>query len=173
MGKADIPFLSASQLAELIKNRTVSPVEAVETYLERIDKLDSKLYAYLTVCQDEALQAARESEQALAKGEYRGPLHGVPFAVKDQLNTAGIRTTSGTPVFQRFRARRRCHRGSQAEVGRSHPAGQAQHDRVRHHRPVPRFPHSTQPLGSRAVYRWFQQRLGRCHCRFFVRHIPG
>ena len=102
MGKADIPFLSASQLSELIKNRTVSPVEAVETYLDRIDKLDSKLYAYLTVCRDEALQAARESEQALAKGEYRGPLHGVPFAVKDQLNTAGIRTTSGTPIFNDF-----------------------------------------------------------------------
>ena len=102
MGKADIPFLSASQLSELIKNRTVSPVEMAEAYLERIDKLDSKLYAYLTVCQDEALQAAQESEQALAKGEYRGPLHGVPFAVKDQLNTAGIRTTSGTPIFNDF-----------------------------------------------------------------------
>ena len=102
MGKSEIPFFSASQLSELIKNRTTSPVEVVEAYLERIDKLDSKLYAYLTVCRDEALQAARESEQALAKGEYRGPLHGVPFAVKDQLNTSGIRTTSGTPFFKDF-----------------------------------------------------------------------
>ena len=102
MGKADIPFLSASQLSEHIKNRTVSPVEVVEAYLERIDRLDSKLYAYLTVCRDEALQAARESENTLAQGEYLGPLHGVPFAVKDQLNTSGIRTTSGTPFFKDF-----------------------------------------------------------------------
>ena len=102
MDKADIPFLSVAQLAELIKNRTVSPVEAVEAYLDRIDSLNGKLYAYLTVCRDEALQAARESERTLDRGEYLGPLHGIPVAVKDQLNTAGIRTTSGTPIFEDF-----------------------------------------------------------------------
>ena len=102
MDKADIPFLSASGLSELIQNRTVSPVEVVEAYLDRIDKLNNKLYAYLTVCREEALQSARESEQALTRGEHRGPLHGIPFAVKDQLNTAGIRTTSGTPIFKEF-----------------------------------------------------------------------
>ena len=102
MDKADIPFLSVAQLSELIQNRTVSPVETVEAYLDRIDSLNGKLYAYLTVCRDEALQAARESEQALDRGEYLGPLHGIPVAVKDQLNTAGIRTTSGTPIFDDF-----------------------------------------------------------------------
>ena len=102
MDKADIPFLSVAQLSELIKNRTLSPVAAVEAYLDRIDSLNGKLYAYLTVCRDEALQAARVSEQALDRGEYLGPLHGIPVAVKDQLNTAGIRTTSGTPIFNDF-----------------------------------------------------------------------
>ena len=102
MDKADVPFLSASQLSEVIKNRSVSPVEVVEAYLDRIDNLNDQLYAYLTVCREEALDAARDSEQALARGEHRGPLHGVPFAVKDQLNTAGIRTTSGTPIFNEF-----------------------------------------------------------------------
>ena len=102
MDKADIPFLSVAQLSELIKDRTVSPVETVEAYLDRIDSLNTKLYAYLTVCSDESLQAARESEQALDRGEYLGPLHGIPVAVKDQLNTAGIRTTSGTPIFGDF-----------------------------------------------------------------------
>ena len=102
MDKADIPFLSVAQLSELIKDRTVSPVDTVEAYLDRIDSLNSKLYAYLTVCRDESLQAARESEQALDRGEYLGPLHGIPVAVKDQLNTAGIRTTSGTPIFGDF-----------------------------------------------------------------------
>ena len=97
MNKADIPFLSVTQLSELIKDRTVSPVEAVEAYLDRIDSLNGKLFAYLTVARDEALLAARESEQALDRGEYAGPLHGIPVAVKDQINTAGIRTTTGTP----------------------------------------------------------------------------
>ena len=102
MDKADIPFLSVTQLSEFIKDRTISPVEAIESYLERIDSLNGRLFAYLTVNRDEALQAARRSEQSLERGEYAGPLHGIPVAVKDQLNTAGIRTTSGTPIFNDF-----------------------------------------------------------------------
>ena len=105
MDRNDIPFLSVSQLAALIKDRSLSPVDVVESYLDRIDSLNGRLYAYLTVCRDEALQAAWESEAALERGEYLGPMHGVPVAVKDQLNTAGIRTTSGTPIFQRFHPR--------------------------------------------------------------------
>ena len=102
MDKAEIPFLSASQLSELIKNRSVSPVEAVEAYLDRIDALNGRLHAYLTVTREEAMQDAHESALALDRGEYRGPMHGVPVAVKDQLNTSGIRTTSGTPIFGDF-----------------------------------------------------------------------
>ena len=102
MEKANIPFLSASELAGLIQGQEVSPLEVVEAYLDRIEALNPKLYTYLTVCRDEALQAARESEQALARGEYRGPMHGIPVAVKDQLHTAGIRTTFGTPIFKDF-----------------------------------------------------------------------
>jgi Asp-tRNA(Asn)/Glu-tRNA(Gln) amidotransferase A subunit family amidase len=94
MDKSDKLFFAAKELSQLVHDRTVSPVEAVEAYLGRIDNLNYKLYACLTVCQEEALEAARESEQA--RGEKRGPLHGVPFALKDQLNTAGIRTRSGT-----------------------------------------------------------------------------
>ncbi len=99
MDKADIPFLSASQLSEAIKQREVSSVEAVEAYLERIDNLNSKLYAYLTVAREEALQAAQAADQALARGEDLGAMHGVPVAVKDQVYTAGIRTTGGSPIF--------------------------------------------------------------------------
>ena len=102
MEKTDIPFLSATELSEVIRKKEVSPVEAVEAYLDRIDRLDSKLYAYLTVCRDEALQAAREAEQEMARGEHRGPMHGIPVAVKDQVYTAGIRTTGGSPIFSDF-----------------------------------------------------------------------
>ena len=102
MDKSEIPFLTVAQLSERIKNRAVSPVEAVEAYLDRIDNLNGTLYAYLTVCRDEAMQAARESEQASDQGEYKGPMHGIPVAVKDQINTSGIRTTAGTPIFNDF-----------------------------------------------------------------------
>ena len=102
MDKGDIPFLSATELAGLIKSREVSPVEAVEAYLERIELLDGQLNSYLTVCHDEARQAARESEQTLARGEYRGAMHGIPVAVKDQLYTQGVRTTGGSLIFKDF-----------------------------------------------------------------------
>ena len=64
MDKADIPFLSVSQLSELLKSRQVSPVEVVEGYLERIDRLNDRLYAYVTVCRDQAVEAARVLERA-------------------------------------------------------------------------------------------------------------
>ena len=102
MNKADIPFLSATELGELIYKREVSPVEATEAYLERVDRLDSKLNAFLTVCGDEALKAAREAELEIAQGRYRGPMHGIPVAVKDQLYTNGIRTTFGSRIFDQF-----------------------------------------------------------------------
>ena len=102
MDKADIPFLTATELSRIIKKREASPVEVVEAYLERIDHLDSRLNAFLTVCRDEALQAAQEAEQALARGEYRGAMHGIPFAAKDQIYTKGIRTTGGSPIYSDF-----------------------------------------------------------------------
>ena len=102
MNKADIPFLSATALGELIHKREVSPVEATEAYLERIDAIDGTLHSYVTVCRQEALQAARAAEQALARGESRGPLHGVPYAVKDQFCTKGILTTGGSTILGDF-----------------------------------------------------------------------
>jgi aspartyl-tRNA(Asn)/glutamyl-tRNA(Gln) amidotransferase subunit A len=100
--KADIPHLSATELSELIRKREVSPVDVVEAYLERIDLLNDKLNAYITVCHGEALEAARQAEQAIALGNYLGPMHGVPVTVKDQAHTKGIRTTFGSPIFADF-----------------------------------------------------------------------
>ena len=92
----DIPFLSVAELGRLIRAGEVSPVEATEAYLERIGRIDGRLNSYITVCHDEARQSAREVEQVIAAGQYRGPLHGIPVAVKDQFDTAGIRTTYGS-----------------------------------------------------------------------------
>ena len=102
MDKQDIPFLSVAELSRLIEAKEVSPVEATQAYLERIDQVDGKLNSYITVCREEALQAAREAESAITGGRYLGPLHGIPLAVKDQFYTKGIRTTAGSNLLWDF-----------------------------------------------------------------------
>ena len=95
MDQAEIPFLSVTQLGELIKNREVSPVEVVESYLDRLDSLNDRLYAYLTVCGDQALQSARESERALLRGESRGPCMVCQWQLKTSLK---LRASAPRPV---------------------------------------------------------------------------
>ena len=102
MDRADIPFLTVAELGELIRSGEVLPVEATEAYLERVNALNGDIRAYLTVTDDLARQAARDAEAEIAGGQYRGPLHGIPLAVKDQIYTEGIRTTGGSPVFDEF-----------------------------------------------------------------------
>ncbi len=102
MIKSEIPFLSVAELSELIREKTVSPVEATQAYLDRIDAFNFKFNSYLTVCRKEALEAARDAEQAIARGHYIGPMHGIPVAVKDQLWSKGIRTTVGSRFLADF-----------------------------------------------------------------------
>ena len=102
MDKSEIPFLSASELSSLIASKQVSPVDATEAYLDRIDQVDGRLNSYITVCRQDALQGARDAEQAIAAGRHLGPMHGIPVAVKDQFNTAGIRTTGGSRIMADF-----------------------------------------------------------------------
>ena len=102
MDHADIPFLSATELASLIEATQVSPVEAVEAYLDRIERIDPRVNSYVTVCAEEARRDARRAEEEIQRGEYRGPLHGVPVAVKDQIHTRGIRTTDGSKIRADF-----------------------------------------------------------------------
>ena len=102
MNEADLPFLSLADLAVLIKSKEVSPVEATEAYLERIDYLDFKFNSYLTVCREEALRTARVAEHAISRGDYLGLMHGIPVAVKDQIWSKGIRTTDGSRILADF-----------------------------------------------------------------------
>jgi aspartyl-tRNA(Asn)/glutamyl-tRNA(Gln) amidotransferase subunit A len=97
---ADLPFASASELAAGIRSKEVSPVALVRAYLERIDRLDGTLHAYVTVCRDQALAEAARCEEAIARGAPLGPLHGVPIAVKDQIDAAGLRTTAGSRLLR-------------------------------------------------------------------------
>ena len=100
MDSNEIPFLPATELSVLIKSREVSPVQAAQAYLDRIGQVDEKLNSYITVCRDEALAEARQAEQEISAGNYRGPMHGLPVAVKDQFYTKGIRTTGGSNILK-------------------------------------------------------------------------
>ncbi len=102
MERADIPFLTVAELGDAIRNGEVSPIDVTEAYLQRIDAHDTNIRAYLTVTADLAREAAQRAQDEIAGGNYCGPLHGVPVAVKDQMYTEGVRTTIGTPVFDEF-----------------------------------------------------------------------
>jgi aspartyl-tRNA(Asn)/glutamyl-tRNA(Gln) amidotransferase subunit A len=96
----DLAFLGAARQAALIREKRLSPVELVRIYIARIERLDPALGAYITVCGEAAEAAARRAEAAVTRGDRLGPLHGVPFAVKDQFDTAGVRTTVGSRLLE-------------------------------------------------------------------------
>ena len=96
----DLAFAGAKRQAALIREKRVSPVELVTTYLERIHRFDGRLRAFITICRESALAEAARAEADAAKGAWRGPLHGIPFAVKDQIDTAGVLTTSGSALLR-------------------------------------------------------------------------
>lgn len=92
----ELIYLSAVQLAALIRAKKVSAVEAVKACLARIEAVNPKLNAVVTLCAERALLEAKEADAALAKGRVLGPLHGVPFTIKDSLETEGVLSTTGT-----------------------------------------------------------------------------
>ena len=100
MDGAQICYLPAVELASLIARREISPVEATRAVLERIDAWEPHINAFITVAGDQAMDAARAAEDAVMRGDDLGPIHGVPYSVKDLLNTAGARTTFGSYAFE-------------------------------------------------------------------------
>ena len=91
-----------TDISELIRTRQVSPVDVVSSCLERIERKQPELNAFITVAADSARQAARHAEHEIEAGRWRGPLHGVPIGIKDFYDTAGLRTTA---AFARFKDR--------------------------------------------------------------------
>src|SRR5579883_750723 len=96
----DWTFLSIADLSELIRTRKISPVELTRAMLERIDRLNSNLNAYITVTADLAMKTAQQAESEIQHNRWRGPLHGIPIALKDLFDTAGIKTTAGSALFK-------------------------------------------------------------------------
>ena len=99
MEHAHLPLMTVTELAPLLARREVSPVEVVDAHLARIERLNPRLNAYITVTADAARAAARRAEQTILAGDYLGPWHGIPIAVKDLLDSQDIRTTYGSAIF--------------------------------------------------------------------------
>ncbi len=88
------------ELGELLRRKSLSPVELVEQHLERIEQQNPQLNAFITVMADSALAQARQAEREIRQGDWRGPLHGVPIGLKDLIDTAGTRTTAASALFK-------------------------------------------------------------------------
>lgn len=99
MAASDLLQLTLTDAAAAIRGRKISPIELTEAALAEAERLQPVLCSFITILYDQARREAKESEAALSRGEYRGPLHGIPIGVKDNLATAGIRTTVGSKVL--------------------------------------------------------------------------
>src|SRR5258708_18679346 len=89
-----------AELAPRLRRKQVSPVELPRDCLDRIENLNPALNAFITVTGESALREARAAEAEIARGEWRGPLHGIPIALKDLIDTAGTRTTAASALYK-------------------------------------------------------------------------
>ena len=98
MTASDLCFLTVAEAASLIAAKQLSPVELTHAYLNRIESLNGTLHAYVRILHDEAITAAEKAAAEIATGHYRGPLHGIPIALKDIYDTAGVPTEGGSKI---------------------------------------------------------------------------
>ena len=98
----DLTTLPITALASAIAHQELSPVSLIEHFLSRIEKLDPMLRAFNTVTAERAIEQARDAEREIAAGGYRGPLHGIPVALKDLLLTRGVRTTVSSRIYDQW-----------------------------------------------------------------------
>ena len=96
--ESKVYFLTIQEAGEKIRKGELSPVEVVQASLDRVEATDDRLHSFITLMKEEAMEQARTAEADILKGNYKGPLHGIPFALKDLYDTAGVRTTSASKV---------------------------------------------------------------------------
>src|SRR5258708_37003787 len=99
---SDLAYSSATEIARRIRHREISSREAVDYFLARVESLDKRINSVVTIDADRARHEANAADAALARGEVKGPLHGVPMTVKDSFQTEGMRTTSGARELATF-----------------------------------------------------------------------
>lgn len=95
----DVARLDLSEASVAVARRDISPVELTRACLDRIDRLDQRLNSFITVTREQAMEEARTAEHEIVNGRLRGPLHGIPIAIKDNIDTAGVRTTAASGIF--------------------------------------------------------------------------
>jgi aspartyl-tRNA(Asn)/glutamyl-tRNA(Gln) amidotransferase subunit A len=101
-GAGELYYLTLRDAASRIRTRKLSPVELTQAIFDRIDRVEPKVHAFITITRENARAAAAEAEKEIAAGRYRGPLHGIPVAVKDTHYTQGIKTTCASPALADF-----------------------------------------------------------------------
>jgi len=97
--QTNLYHLTIREAAGLLKSGQLSPVELTQAFLDRIEATDDRLHSYIVVLKEQALDDARLAEAEIRRGDYKGPLHGIPFALKDLYDTAGVTTTAGSKVY--------------------------------------------------------------------------
>src|SRR5919197_6037082 len=98
--ESELLLMSLAEVSELLRFKKVSPVELTQACLARIEALNPELNAFITITSEMALEQARQAEAEIQRGNWRGPLHGIPLALKDLIDVAGIRTTGASAAFQ-------------------------------------------------------------------------
>ena len=145
MGVAEKPlyYLTIHEAQQLIKNRELSPVELTRAVLDRIEAVDGKLHAYINLMAERAMMDARQAEGEIKQGKWRGPMHGIPVAVKDQLDVEGApaRIRQFTKGVGDATAVRKLREAGAVIMGKLHMSSLPDADL-----PVPRNPWNTEPI---------------------------
>ena len=92
-------YLTIREVGETLRRREVSPVELTRAILDRTERLDGPLNAFITITREQALAQARSAEKAILAGHHLGPLHGIPISLKDLYQTVGVKTTGGSKIL--------------------------------------------------------------------------
>lgn len=102
MSNKELLFKSAHELADMLKNQEITSVELTQTFLDRIHAIEDDVKAFITVTDDLALDQAKQADEAIQAGNYKGPMHGMPIAIKDTYKTKGVLSTSGSGMLRDY-----------------------------------------------------------------------